>query len=464
MIKLLVEIGEDGKIRLNFHPGQKRAWQSKKRFVFVLAGTQSGKTSFGSWWLWRAIKECGGGDYLAVSPTYDLFKLKLLPEMLEVFVNILKIGRYYPSERIIEISDPKTGKFSAKLADTKYARIILRSAEAGSKHGGAGVGGLESATARAAWLDECGMDTFSLQAWEAVLRRLSLSEGRILGTTTIFNFGWMKSEIYDRWLKNDPNIEVIQFESLLNPAFPRSEYNRAFETLPAWKFSMLYRGVYSKPAGMVYPDFDTAIHVVAPFDIPGDWNRYVGIDPGAIHTALLWLAEEHDRYYIYRESLEGDKTTQEHVQKALSQPDAKQVVRWVGGSKSEKQFRLDWKDAGIDVEEPSVADVESGIDRVTALLKPKRLLIFSTCRGIIDEFGRYSRKLDAKGEVTEEIENKSKFHHLDAGRYIIGSLNKPQIRAVPGHPVSVGEYHIPDLGGYRSDKIPDLGGPGLDLW
>lgn len=452
-IKPLSEVDSTGRVSLNFHPGQIKAWRSRKRFVFVLAGTQSGKTSFGPWWLWREIKECGGGDYLAVSPTYDLFKLKLLPEMLDVFVNTLRIGRYHPSERLIELVNPDSGRFEAKLASDKmYSRIILRSAEAGSKHGGAGVGGLESATAKAAWLDECGMDTFSLQAWEATLRRLSLSEGRILATTTIYNFGWMKSEIFDRWQNGDPNIDVFQFESIMNPAFPRSEYERAYETLPAWKFSMLYRGIYSKPAGMVYHDFDSAVHVVAPFDIPIDWKRNVGIDPGAVNTALVWIAEdrEHDRYYIYRESLQGNLTTKEHVQAALSQPDAKRVEKWIGGSRSEKQFRLDWKDAGIDVEEPSITDVESGIDKVTALLKAKRLLVFSTCRGVVDEFGRYSRKLDARGEVTEEIENKSAFHRLDAGRYIISNLGSDATKAKDGDVIT--EYFIPDLDPYGTGR------------
>ena len=451
-IKPLSEVDSTtGRVTLNFHPGQVKAWQSKKRFVFVLAGTQSGKTTFGPWWLWREIKECGSGDYLAVSPTYDLFKLKLLPEMLGVFVNTLHIGKYYPSERILEISDPKTGKFSAKLSSDKmYARVILRSAEAGSKHGGAGVGGLESASAKAAWLDECGMDTFSLEAWEAVLRRLSLSEGRVLGTTTIYNLGWMKSEIYDRWRNQDSNIDLVSFESIMNPAFPRSEYNRAYETLPSWKFDMLYRGLFSKPAGMVYHDFDTAVHVVAPFDMPSNWARYVGIDPGAINSALIWLAEdkEHDRYFIYRESLEGNMTTQEHTQKALSQPDAKQVVKWVGGSKSEKQFRLDWEAEGIKVEEPSISDVEAGLDRVTFLLKQKKLYVLSTCRGIIDEFGRYSRKLDAQGKVTEEIENKSEFHRLDAARYIISNLGSDSSKENN----LITDYFIPNLDPYGAGR------------
>jgi hypothetical protein len=37
---------EDGKARLAMHRGQAKAWKSERRFVFVIAGTQGGKTSF----------------------------------------------------------------------------------------------------------------------------------------------------------------------------------------------------------------------------------------------------------------------------------------------------------------------------------------------------------------------------------------------------------------------------------
>lgn len=37
----LVEVKE-GRLRLHLHPGQQRAWDSDKRFVAVLAGTQGG--------------------------------------------------------------------------------------------------------------------------------------------------------------------------------------------------------------------------------------------------------------------------------------------------------------------------------------------------------------------------------------------------------------------------------------
>lgn len=47
----LIEITDAGELRLNFHPGQWKAWESRKRIVCVLAGSQGGKTSFGPPWL-----------------------------------------------------------------------------------------------------------------------------------------------------------------------------------------------------------------------------------------------------------------------------------------------------------------------------------------------------------------------------------------------------------------------------
>jgi phage terminase large subunit-like protein len=166
------------------HRGQKAAQHSRARFPLVLAGTQAGKTCWGPIWLSSEIEACGPGDYLAATATYDLFKLKMLPEMLNWFVHLAGWGRYSPSERLI-----------VNHADD--TRIILRSANA--------PGGLESATAKAAWLDECGQDSFRLEAWEAVQRRLALNQGRALMTTTPYSLGWLKQQVYDRWRSREPS-------------------------------------------------------------------------------------------------------------------------------------------------------------------------------------------------------------------------------------------------------------------
>jgi hypothetical protein len=391
---------KDGKATLNLHEGQERAWDSEYRFNFVIAGTQSGKTVFGPWWLYREIERCGAGDYLAVTATYDLFKLKMLPELKQVFCTWLPGWDYHAGDRVIYSTDGEK-------------RIILRSANTPE--------GIESATGKAAWLDECGQDNFRLDSWEAVQRRLALYQGRVLGTTTPYNLGWLKTEIFDRWRGGDPNIGVVQFKSTMNPAFPIKEYERAKSVLPAWKFNMFYNAEFSRPAGMIYEDFDEDIHKVKPFDIPPEWPVYFGVDFGAVNTAKVWIAEHPDKnvYYLFHESLEGSKTTKQHAEGALTFAKAHNMVGWAGGAKSETQQRMDWNAAGVPVREPTITDVEGGIDRVIELFRTKRLFIFDSCRLVLDEIGTYSRELDDKGQPTDKIKDKETFHLLDALRYCV---------------------------------------------
>jgi hypothetical protein len=411
MTKTLVEMRPNGAIRINQHKGQRRAWKSTARMVFVIAGTQSGKTSWAPWLFHKWIEDAGPGDYLAVTATYDLFKLKMLPEMKRVFCELLGWGAYEASDRVIVSKD-------------RQSRIILRSANA--------PGGLESATAKAAWLDEVGQDEFRLESWEAVLRRLSLAQGRVLGTTTPYNLGWLKTEVFDRWRAGDKTFDVIQFRSTMNPAFPLAEYNRARDTLPTWKHRMFYDGEFTRPAGLIYEDYDENVHLVPPMYLPYEWPRYVGIDFGAVHTALIWLAEdvEHKAFYLYRESLEGGKSTHQHAESAKEHAKSERIIRWTGGAGSEDQQRMDWKHEGVNVLKPPFADVEAGIDRVISLFKGKRLFIFNTCRGILDELGTYSRELDSMGQPLDKIKDKDTFHRLDALRYVVAGLDlKPANRA-----------------------------------
>ncbi len=393
---------QDTKLRIELHPGQTQAWDSKKRFNFILAGTQGGKTSFLPLWLDREIKEKGQGDYLAATATFDLFKLKFLPEMRRYFKDLFGWG-YAASDRVL------WRKEKPKI----FTRIILRSADA--------EGGLESATAKAAILDECGQDRFRATAWEAVQRRLSLAEGRVMGGTTLYNLGWLKSLVYDRWIKGDPEFGIFQFSSIMNPIFPRAEYFRQKAKLPEWKFRMYYKGEYDRPAGMIYKDF-TELHKIKRFEIPLRWPRYVGSDFGGVNQANLKIAENpaNGNLYVYFERLEGDKTTKEHV-KEVNRDGEIFSGSW-GGAPSEGQARRDWEAAGLYIAEPPISDVESGIDRVIEVLKGRRLYVFDDLEKLIDEFGTYARKLDEMGEPTEEIKDKNTFHLLDSLRYVISGI------------------------------------------
>lgn len=430
------------------HPGQARAWWSDRRIVAVISGTQGGKTAFGPWWLWREMTLCGPGDYIAATATFDLFQLKMLPALREVFEETLGIARYWAGDGVLEICQHRRneetglweplrdghgafvfGAARASDAHKMWARIIMRSARS--------PGGLESSTAKAAWLDEAGQDAFGLNAWEAIRRRLSLSRGRILITTTPYNLGWLKQKVYDRWQAGSQQIEVINFPSIMNPAFPREEFDEARDELDDWKFRMFYLGQFERPAGLIYSAFINQYrrdggHLVEPFGVPMAWPRWGGIDPGPVHHAKLWLAHdpETDVYYLYRESLQGEMSTAEHARDIRSFSDHPRVVLWFVGTKSESQQRMDYQAADlVNVREPPIVDVESGIDHVIALLKTHRLYVFDDCDGTLDEFGTYRRKLDDLDQPTKDIHNKHAYHHLDALRYVVvGVEHKPEVK------------------------------------
>ena len=338
---------------------------------------------------------------MAVTATYDLFKLKMLPALLECFVDTLGIAKYWAADRVIELRKPS-------------ARIILRSAESG--------GGLESTTAKGAWLDEAGQDAFTLSTWEAVLRRLSINLGRALLTTTIYNMGWLKSAVYDRWTAHDPDYDVIQFDSTENPTFPQEEYERARRDMPRWKFNMFYRGMFERPAGLIYDSFDEKMHKVPRFAIPDHWERYMGLDFGGVNTAALFYAKDPgaDKYYLYREYKAGGRTAEAHTEHLLKGEPSTPTC--VGGSKPEGQWRVEFRRAGLPVREPDVKEVEIGIQRVYGAHARGQIYVFEDCAGYLDEKLRYSRKLDDEGEPTEEIDDKNTFHRMDAERYIMSLL------------------------------------------
>lgn len=414
-----------GKLDLHLHPGQAEAWDSEARFTFIYAGTQSGKTSYLPWWQWReimrTIRPGEPNDFIAATATYDLFKLKLLPVMRTVWEDVFQRGRYWPAAQIMELCDD-TGKFWANRADdTMYARIVLRSASSR--------GGLESLTGKNAILDECGMDEFELEAWQAVLRRLSLYQGRVLGGTTLYNLGWTYSEVYQRWRDGDPDFRVVQFDSITNPSFPQAEYERAKRTMSPDKFDMFYRGQFARPAGMVYGCVQEH-HWVDDFHIPRDWPIYVGIDPGGANTAKVWAARNPETgiYFLFKEMLDGDRPTATHAEDVLKRQD--NLVGVWGGSESETQERANYRHSGLTVHAPPISSVEVGISNVTAMFMDDQIRIFKSCKGLRDEIGTYRRKVGQDGQVMEEIVDKRVYHRLDALRYMVNGIRARRVAQV----------------------------------
>lgn len=423
----------DGSIRFTPHIGQWKAWTSEKRFVAVLAGTQGGKTSFGPHWLYREIQRRGPGDYMVVTPTFPLLEKKCLPEFMRLFKRWLGLGEYMAQRRAFVFSKEGCLKTFGSY-DPDNPTIVWFGYAADPES-------LESATAKACWCDEAGQRRFKLASWEAILRRLSLAQGRVLITTTPYDLGWLKQQLYDRWKAGDESIDVVRFDSTENPLFPQDEFERAKRDLPEWKFLLFYRAIFTRPAGMIYSSYQDELyhmthdkdgkpvpvgHLVKRFEIPPNWKRSLGLDFGGVNTAGVFLAEHptSGRRYVYRVYHAGERSAKEHVTALMRGEPRVPVV--VGGAASEGQWRREFSLAGMKVLEPPIKDVEVGIDRVYASFSNNEIYIFDDLAGLREELTTYARELDDSGEPTEKIADKATFHRLDALRYIRAHQRQPK--------------------------------------
>lgn len=419
----LPELGEltpDGMLRFNLHDGQQEAMGSDAQITLVLAGTQGGKTAIGPLWMLEEMQQCGPGDYLVVGPTFSLLEIKAIPEFLRLFKSSLNLGEY--------VSSP-VRKFTLSEHGERFLFGSKQLTPTNVYFGyGSNPDSLESSTAKAAWLDEAGQKEFRLDSWDAIRRRLSIAQGRILITTTPYNLGWLKTRVYDKRDDPEASIRVINFPSTANPKFPIAEFERARRELPPWKFNMFYRGLFERPAGMIYESF-TDKNRMPWFAIPESWPRFLGLDFGGVNTAAVYIAQELDssghpatptRYFAYREYHDGGKTAGQHAESILAKEPRMPLA--IGGSKSEGQWRNEFAGGGLGINQPPISDVEIGINRVYGAFATGELIILENMVGLIDELGRYSRPLDANGDPLEGIEDKEKFHRLDALRYIMSFL------------------------------------------
>lgn len=415
------EVLSNGTMRLNMHPGQLRAWDSVAQFIAVLSGTQGGKTVFGPPWMDREIDNRGPGDYLVGTSTFKLLDRKLLPEYRLHFEQYLRQAKWFENKAalIFNREIKERGEMVRFPDANEPTQIFFGSAQNPES--------LESATVKGIHLDEAGQKQFKRDSWDAVLRRGMIFQARTLITTTLYGLGWLKSQIYDPWLNGeDDDIEVIQFDSILNPAFPRESWERALRTLPQWKIDLFMRGRFSKPAGMIYDPFDSDSDVIAPFAIPDNWLRFTCHDFGSVNFVTLWLAQHPSTgdLFIYREMKGGKASSHERAQeiKQLSQGEA--FMKSVGGAHAEEGERSDMTQAGWKITEPiGPRQVEGGIQKVYGWFSLHKLKVFKTCPLVIDEIQSYSREVDEEGEPTDVIADKAAYHFMDALRALLGEFD-----------------------------------------
>lgn len=91
-------------------------------------------------------------------------------------------------------------------------------------------------------------------------------------------------------------------------------YEANLLTLPEQQRKQLLEGDWDVAEGAAFPEWNRNLHVIEPFDIPGDWVRFRACDYGyGSYTGVLWFAvsPSSEQLVVYRELYVSKVTAQD---------------------------------------------------------------------------------------------------------------------------------------------------------
>lgn len=219
-------------------------------------------------------------------------------------------------------------------------------------------------------------------------------------------------------------------------------------TIPPHLRDVKSKGIPYQGSGAIYPVSEHD-YVVEPFQIPKDWPRAFGFDPGWNKTAALWGAYDisSDCWYLYSEHYAGEQAATLHA-KAI-----KGRGRWIPGvadpyteygskGKDGVGFLPAYEDEGLNLMMANNKDKEGGIFAVYERLSTGRLKVFSSLRNFLYEIRMYRR--DDKGKIVKKHD-----HLMDCMQYLI----RHGLEVAITEPNPADEVYIPP----GSDRNPITG-------
>lgn len=245
-------------------------------------------------------------------------------------------------------------------------------------------------------------------------------------------------------------------------------YIAKLDALTGVRYMRLRKGLWVASEGMVYEDYDPAVHVVERFEIPPSWPRYWSVDFGYTNPFVLqcWAADPDGRLFLYRELYMTKKTVDEHAFEILRKVAHKYPDGWHWQEPKPQFLVCDHDAEGRAVLErelglsskPAHKAVTEGIQAVSRRLRPAgdgraRLFIMrdvtirrdpelveakkpaSTAEEVVGYvWERGASKAAAGGEKPiKENPVKMDDHGCDAMRYVVAQLDlhaAPRVRFI----------------------------------
>ncbi|MFG3510240.1 phage terminase large subunit [Streptomyces sp. NPDC047821] len=113
------------------------------------------------------------------------------------------------------------------------------------------------------------------------------------------------------------------------------DYIGKLDALTGVRYQRLRKGLWVAAEGLIYEDFDPAVHIVDPFKIPSEWTRWWTVDFGFTNPFVLqmWAEDPDGRLYLYREIYRTRRLVEDHAKQALA------LVRFPSGQWKEPRPR-----------------------------------------------------------------------------------------------------------------------------
>lgn len=366
---VLWQVGSDGRIHYSLHKFQKQARDDNKTtYLFFIAGSGVGKSSFIPIKLETWIKKRRGGRYLVVEPSYQMVETIARPYITEYFEHTPLKGKW----------DEKHRRYSGN----GYV-IYFGSADKPDLLEGGQYDGIIC--------DEIG--GYRRRVWQVLYGRVLLKDGQFFGLSTPYpgrTQAWIADEPYEEWKHGNPQYKFIQCPSTANPAFPKDEFERLRKELPPDEFAMRYLGELRHAVGLIFEVGEGTY--VPPIEPEGE--VWVGLDFGFGHpTALSYMTEKDGVVYVFREYSASGLDYETHVMNNLRFFKAYNI-RDVYYDPSNPQGAMEIKKAfmrhGVEIRMlAAINDLQLGISSMSKAFLNGGLKICDYCIDLKDQMKNY---------------------------------------------------------------------------
>jgi len=387
---------------LLLHEAQKKIARSKSRFRVINAGRRFGKTVL-------AVEEMKGlalareSKIAYIAPTYgqardicwEILKRELLPITKKVNESRLEL-EVMTKDGLSSFISLRGWESVETMRGQSYDLLIL---------------------------DEVASMRNFLIGWNEVLSPTLVDrKGQAMFISTPKGF----NHFYDLYNmpQKDKNYESFHFTTYDNPNIPVEEIEREKLSKPENTFAQEYLADFRKQEGLIYKEFERALHVYDGEPTRGIVEYLGGVDFGFRNPcAVMHVRVDSDGHYWVTEEWYKTERSEEQIGEYVKSCGFNEVY-----PDPENPSAIDILNRkGINVIEvvKGKGSVTSGINQVRNLFKQNRLHIHKSCVNLIWELETYAYKEKRPDSNEPEEPVKENDHACDSLRYVLMTHQGP---------------------------------------